>query len=239
MPTYNDNFNRANATPLDGTWASCSTFPLPNLVDNGVQGGLLAHHFARWSGGQFGNNQSSQVTIRSLGRGPQGCFVRGAFRDTVDNPNPGVLGYTAYVALQQSETGGAGFEAIGFHLYKLGPVKTFSLLGRTGPFFGGPIPAAGDVIKLEAIGQPPLLTVYLSQGGGPLNSIIVVQENPVDAYSCGHAGIDSNSDNGFLDDWEGVTTLDMLCQTQVIANIGTVPLACGHPFFVNPCPQSC
>jgi hypothetical protein len=170
-----DNFNRANENPLAGNWTTAPGASAMQLFSNQVTGSTGANCTSFWNADTFGNDQYSQVT-------------------PVDNTNFG-----AGLAVRVRTT--TQYDCYILFLNASGSVQIYKIIAGSVTLLSSPnfAYAAGDVIKLEAVGTT--LTAYKNG---------VAQANPAtdSALTAGAAGLFANNFNLFLDDWEGgnVTT---------------------------------
>ncbi len=77
MTTYTDNFNRADANPLDGSWAKPTGVTLNfALSSNAVGGATSAGSRLVYNTGTVGNKQFSQATCTTIDDGDVGVACR-------------------------------------------------------------------------------------------------------------------------------------------------------------------
>jgi hypothetical protein len=178
VATAADNFQRADANPMSGSWGIPTSVPQLQIISHNVAVNATSQNSAEYyNGATFGNDQFSQAVVVTLA--------------TSGQPGPGVVvrlsasAMTGYVARVQT---GAG---AGIYLDKIVANVTTNLFTASGATFN-----AGDTLKITAIGT--LISVYR-------NGVLVNSATDASIAS-GQPGIfiwSGSSASGTVTNWAG------------------------------------
>jgi hypothetical protein len=169
-----DDFNRATATPLGGSWTNWGAYYWYGYggIDISLSATGTGYEYATWNANTFADNQYSQVKINNTAASDKvGVLVRATSNS----------GYYMIAGPDTSK---------GVEVGKIVNGTRTTLFTAANPFF-----AKNDIAKLSVVGT----TLYWFKNGVCIGSIV---DTSLSSGSPGVAGYNQQG-GGELDDWEG------------------------------------